>query len=174
MGRKHRSWSKKAEKESERRQPEEAEKKAKDRVDSDNRHEDIKVRWAFNEQKLNASKNPKDRKLTEQKLKRQKLDDLLESVKDSTDNRNLVDRISELIELVGLQDREIDYLMQFRRDWGQIEALYPDRLEGLLTASLFPIFRPGFAAKLRVVKEPPNWERKRQRYVGPDGVGLIE
>src|SRR5262249_11452441 len=105
------------------------EKKAKDRADSENRHEDITVRWDLDEQKLNASKNPKDRKLTEQKLKRQKLDDLLESVKDSTDNCNLVDRISELI--VGLQDREIDYLMQFRRDWEQIEAYYPDQLDDL-------------------------------------------
>jgi len=79
MGRKRRSWSKKAEKEYERYEREEAEKKAKDRADSEHRHEQIKVLWDLDEQRLSASKN-KDRKLTEQKLKHRKLKDLRESL----------------------------------------------------------------------------------------------
>ena len=82
--------------------------------------------------------------------------------------------IRSLVELVSLQKAEIEYLMKFGRDWEQIEAHYPDRLEDLLTASLFPIFRPEFAAKLRAVRVPQNWEHKRQRYKLPSGVGLIE
>jgi hypothetical protein len=159
MGRKRRRWSKKYEKESERLERELAEEKAKDRADSEHRHEQIKVLWDLNEQQLSASKNPKDRKLTEQKLKQRKLKDLPTSIRESTENDDLVDRISELIELVLLQDLEIEYLMKFRRDCEQIEAHYPDRLEDLYIASLLPIFRPGFAAKLRAMREPQNWER---------------
>jgi hypothetical protein len=172
MGRKRRRWSKKAEKEYERRERELAEEKAKARSDSEDRQQKIKVRWDLDEQQLNASKN-KDRKLTEQKLKEQKLKDLLKSARDSTDDDNLLDRISELIELAALQDREIEYLMKFRRDWEEIETHYPDQLENLYITSLLPIFRLD-AVKLSALREQQNWEHKRQRYKLSSGVGLIE
>lgn len=127
MGRKRRSWSEKDEREYERYERERAEKKAKDRADSEHRHEQIKVRWDLDEQQLSASKN-KDRKLTEQKLKERKLNDLLTSIRESTENNDLVDRIDELIELVILQNLEIEYLMPFRRQWEEIETRYPGRL----------------------------------------------
>jgi hypothetical protein len=173
MGRKRRWWSKKAEKERERQERELAEKKAKDRADSEDRHEEIKVLWGLDDQQFGTAKNPKDRKLTEERLKNQKLKDLLKSIRNSRENDNLVDRISELIELVVLQDREIAYLMKFRRDWELIEAHYPDQLENLHGTSVF--------AKLQLLPKqilahqtPKNWEYKRRRYNLFSGVGLIE
>ena len=82
MGRKRRWWSKKAEKERERQERELAEKKAKDRADSEDRHEEIKVLWGLDDQQLGTAKNPKERKLKEKQLKAQKLKQLLKSVED--------------------------------------------------------------------------------------------
>jgi hypothetical protein len=173
MSGKCRWWSKKAKKEFERRERELAEEKAKGRSDSEDRQEKIKVLWGLDEQQIRAAKNPKERKLKEQKLKAQKLQQLLKSVEDLAGNHDLVDRVSELIELAGSQDREIEYLMKFRRDWEQIEAHYPDRLENLYTASLFGPF-DAFMEKLLSEQKPKNFEDTRRRYKLSSGVGLIE
>ena len=170
MGRKRR----RSKKYYERLERELAEEKAKDRADSENRQERIKVLWDLDELRRNASKNPKNGKLTERKLKKQKLKGLLESISDSTGNKDLEAQITELIELAGLQDREIEYLMQFRRHWEEIEAHYPERLEDLLAASLFPIFRPGYlAANLPAMPVSQNWEDRRQRYKWSSSVRLL-
>ena len=171
MSRKRRGWSKKAEREYERRERELAEKKEKARSESEDRQEEIKVLWGLAEQQLGTAKNLKERKLKEKQLKAQKLKQLLKSVEDLTGHDDLVDPVRELIRLAVLQDREIEYLMQFRRDWEQIEAHYPDQLENLYSESLFPL-RP-LIEKLAEQK-PKNFEDTRRRYKLSSGVGLIE
>ena len=85
--------------------------------------------WGLDDQQLSSAKNPRERKFKEKQLKAQKLRQLLRSVKDSSGNDDLVDRVGELVGLAALQDHEIDYLRQFQRDWERIAAHYPDRLE---------------------------------------------
>src|SRR5436309_9087767 len=123
--------SKKAKKEYERLERERVEHEEKARIESEDRRERIKVLWDLDEQQLRAAKNPKERKRKEQELKAKKLKELLKSVRDSTGNDDLVDRVSELIELAALQDREIEYLVQFQRDCERIHARYPEQLENL-------------------------------------------
>src|SRR5262245_60147326 len=120
MGRKRRWWSKKAEKEDERLERELAEEKAKDRADSEDRQENIKVLWGLKEQDLKGKTyNQRERK--EREIKSQKLEKVVRSVRALTDNDAFIGEVEELVELAHLQDREIEYLMQFRRDWEQIE-----------------------------------------------------
>src|SRR5215475_2162653 len=141
MGRKRRWWSKRAKKESERRERELAEKKAKDRSDSEHRQEEIKVLWSLDDEQPRTTKNLKARELKRKQLKAQKLKQLLRSVEDLTGHDDIVDQVRELVRLVALQDREIEYLMRFRRDWEEIEAHYPGQLENLYTARVFDQIR---------------------------------
>ena len=129
MSGKRRSRTKKAEKEYERLGRELAEKKEKASSESEDRQEEIKVLWGLAEQQLGIAKN--ERKLKEKQLKAQKLKQLLKSLEDLTGNDDLVDPVRELIRLAALQDREIEYLTQFRRDWEEIDAHYPEQLENL-------------------------------------------
>ena len=149
----------------------EAQRESDARSESEDRQETIKARWGLKEQDLKA-KTYKERKLNEQKLKEQKLKKLLKCIKDLAENDELADQLGELVELVGLQDREIDYLTQFRRDWERIDAHYSDRLENLSSMSLFAELRP-LTEKL-LAEQKPNWEDKRRRYKLPGGVGRIE
>src|SRR5947207_7267086 len=133
-----RRWrrSKKADREFERLGQQIAEHKEKAQIESSDRRERIKALWDLDEQQLRAAKNSNERKLKEQELKAKKLKELLKSVRDSTENDDLVDRVSELIELAGLQDREIQYLTKFRQGWELIEALKPGLLSNLYSESL--------------------------------------
>jgi hypothetical protein len=168
-------WSKKAKRDHDRLKREIAEKRAEARGESEDRQEGIKARWDLDEQQLRAAKNPKERKLKEQELKAKKLKELLKSVRDSMGNDDLVDRVSELIELAGLQDREIQYLAQFRRDWERIQAYDPDLLESLNFQSLFAQLRPLTGKLLAGEKPKKAWESMRGGYHWAGaGVGLIE
>jgi hypothetical protein len=168
MKRKRRRLSKKKLEQLER---EEAEKESKARSESEDRQEEIKVLWGLAEQQLGTAKNPKERKLKEKQLKAKKLTQLLKSVEDLTGNDDLVDPVRELIRLAALQDREIEYLMQFRRDWERIDAHYPDQLENLSSASLFDL---RLFIETRLAEQNPNWEDRRHGYKLFSGVGLIE
>jgi hypothetical protein len=88
------------------------------------------------------------------------------------ENDELADQLGELVELAGLQDREIDYLTQFRRELERIRAYYPEKLENLSSASVFAEMKPLIEALS--AKKESNWEDKRRRYKLPGGVGLIE
>ena len=63
MGRERRWRSKKAEKESERRERELVEEKAKGRSEFEDRQERIKVLWDLGDHLLKSAKNPKGEKL---------------------------------------------------------------------------------------------------------------
>jgi hypothetical protein len=172
-GKRRRRRSKKADREFERLEREKAEKESKARSESEKRQETIRVRWGLKEQDLKA-KTYKERKLNEQKLKEQKLKKLLNCIKDLAENDELTDELAELVELAGLQDREIEYLTQFRRDWEEIHAHYPEQLENLRIASFRAWWEP-LIEKLSAEEKPKKaWERKRQRYKLPGGIGLIE
>ena len=168
-------WSKKAKTEHERLKREIVDRKTKARSDSENRQERIKVIWGLEEQDLKAT-TYKERKLNEQKLKEQKLKKVLNCIKDSAENDELADQVGELVELAGLQDREIEYLMQFLRNWELMQAHYPKELENLYSASL----RALMWQALPYLPEPnlkpkTEWDRKRRgHYKLPGGVGLIE
>jgi hypothetical protein len=166
-------WSKKAARDHERLKREIAEREEKGRSDSEDRREGINAFWDLDEQQLRAAKNPKERKLKEQELKAKKLKELLKSVRDSTRNNDLVDRVVELIELAALQDCEIEYLMQFRCDWERIQAHYPEQLESLSTASLFTWLQP--FGKTLTEKATPKQKHQRGRriYTWLSGVGQI-
>jgi hypothetical protein len=172
MSAKRRRISKKAYERLERQM---ADRKSKAPAESKNRQEKIKVRWGIDEQQLKATtKNPKEKQQKEQELKEQKLKELLSSVRESVEDANVVDQVAELVELAGLQDREIEYPNQFRRDWEEIDAHYPERLENLSFMSFRAAWEPLFET-LAEEKPKKAWERKRGRYrwIGA-GVGLIE
>jgi len=148
------------------------------------RQEKIKLLWDLKEQDLTAETS-KERKLKEQRLKAQKLKKLLDSVRNLTADligpekrdlilRDLIDRVSELVELVGLQDREIDYLTQFRRELERIRDYYPEQLQYLSSASLAAELQPVIAKRERKRKPKALDELKRRAYKCPGGVGLIE
>ena len=140
MSGKRRWWSKKAEKENKRLERELAEKKEKARSESKDRRERIKILWDLDQEKK-ATKTRKEKSLAEQQLKRQKLKKLLSGLPRSDD-------LLSLVELVGLQNQEIEYLTQFRRDWERIDAHYPDQLENLNRASLFAELLPFYEKPL--------------------------
>jgi hypothetical protein len=173
MGRKRTWWSKKAEKEYERRERELAEEKTKGRGESDYRQATIKTRWDLDEKKIKAAKTYNEKRAIERQLKREKLGELQKFVRSSIENDQIVDGVDELIELAGLQDREIEYLMQFRRDWEQIEAHFPDQLDNLHGTSVLAQLQL-LPKQLLAQQAPKNWEDKRQRYKLPNGGGLIE
>ena len=162
-------WTKKAEKEYQREKRELAEEKEKARSESEDRQEQIKVLWGLAEQQLGIAKN---RKLKEKQLKAQKLKQLLKSLEALTGNDDLVDPVKELIRLAALQDREIEYLTQFRRDWEEIDAHYPEQLENLRSANFHAGMRS--LAEKHAEQKPKNFEDKRHGYKLSSGVGLIE
>jgi hypothetical protein len=92
------------------------------------------------------------------------------------ENDELADQLGELIELAGLQDREIGYLTQFRRELERIRAYYPEKLENLSSASVFAEMKPLIEAISANENPKKEWERKRGRYRrwAGAGVGLIE
>jgi hypothetical protein len=147
--------------EHERLKREKAEKRAEARRESDDRQETIKV----------LSKEceglPKRRDFNE-------LLDELEKLAD-TYGSSLSDRLRSLHQLAELQDREIEYLTQFRRDWERIQAYYSEQLETLNTQSLFAQFRRHADTLLAPEEPKKEWERKRGGYRRiRAGVGLIE
>ena len=140
-----------------------AEIESKARSESEKRQERIKVLWDLDEQQLKAAKKPKD---IEQKLKEQKLKKLLSCIKDLAENNEPADQFGELLELVelaGLQDREIEYLTPSCRELEQIRAHYPEQLENLGFASVIKLMRAGFEKQL--AKEEPKkvYERERSK-----------
>jgi hypothetical protein len=144
----------------------EAQRELDARSESEDRQERIKLLWGLEEQ---------ERKLNEQKLKEQKLKKLLKCIRDLAENDELADQLVELVELAGLQDREIGYLTQFRRELERIRAYYPEKLENLSSASVFAEMKPLIEALSAKEKPKKAWERKRGRYRRwPGGVGLIE
>ena len=170
--RKRRWWSKKAEKEHERLRKEIADKKEKARSESEDRQQKIKVLWGLKKQDL-KSKTYKERKENEQELKALKLKGVLDSVKKLTDSGHVIDAIGELVELALLEDREIEFLAQFRRDWEQIEARYPELLDNLW----FNSFMAEAVIETQFAKRKPKEARKRTRrsdYKRLGGIGLIE
>jgi hypothetical protein len=153
-------WSKKAKTEHERLKQEIADRKTKARSESEDRRENIK----------RLSKECKGLP------RRRDFDELLDEL-EKLNNKfgsSLSDRIRSLHQLAELQDREIEYLTQFRRDWEQIEAHYPGLLENLRTQSLF--LELGLRSEGQSVEERPGkaWERKHGDYKWCGGVGLIE
>jgi len=149
----------------------------KARKDSQARGEEIKVQWDLKEQDLKAE-TTKERKLKAQKLKKQKLKEILDSVRNlaadliEPEKGDLIDRVNELVELVGLQDREIEYLTEFERKWEQILAYDREGLENLEIKS-WRALHP-FSCELASAETPQaRYERKRRRYTWA-GVGKIE
>ena len=63
-----------------------------------------------------------------------------QDAKDLADN----ELVRSLVELAGLQDREIKYLVKFRRDWEEIDAHYPERLKNLSFMSFRAAWEPLF------------------------------
>jgi hypothetical protein len=102
--------------------------------------------------------------------KRRDLNDLLDELEKLTNKYgpSPSDRLRSLHELVGLQDREIEYLTQFRRELERIRHYYPDQLQCLSSASLAAELQPVLAEQNAVD------ELKRRVYKCPGGVGLIE
>ena len=135
------------------------------RSESEKRQERIKVLWDLDERQLKGAKNPKD---IEQKLKNQRIKKLLNCIKDLAENNALAEQVAELFELVelaGLQDREIEYLAPFRRELERIRAYYPEQLENLSFASLIKDIRPFIEKQFAKKKEEPNkvFERERSK-----------
>jgi hypothetical protein len=146
MSGKRRSRTKKAEKDHERVEREQTEKESKARSESEKRQERIKILW----QEIQSGDlvSETDKELAETEL------------------------VRSLVELVDLQRREIEYLMQFRHNWERIQAYDSRQLDDLLDASLFVPLRP-LIEKLAEQK-PKNFEDTRRGYRLPGGVGLIE
>jgi hypothetical protein len=159
MKRKRSSWSKRAEREHERQEREIAEHKRNARSESEDRRENIK-------------------RLSKECIglpKRRDFDELLDELEKLTDKYgSLSDRLRSLHQLAELQDREIEYLTQFRRDWELIEAHYSKELENLYSASLMALMQQA-SPYLPKRKPKQEWEHKRRaEYQLPGGVGLIE
>jgi hypothetical protein len=151
-----------------------AEWEAEGRGESKVRQEKIKVLWDLDETQLKAAKNPTERKIKEQELKAQKLKQLLDGVRESAKDDGLVDSISDLVELAGLQDREIEYLKEDQREMEQMREHCPSELQALLSksaaAELEKLVKTG-AIKLPTPTSKQKSEWKRSMV---SGVGLIE
>jgi hypothetical protein len=174
-------------KERERLEQEIAQRESDARSESEDRQQRIKLLWDLKEQDLKG-KTYEQRKLKEQKLKEQKLktlqscikllapeEELEEIVRELLERAELKDHgllpwldicklVGEVVDLAHLQDREIDYLMQFRRDLERIRAYYPEKVENLSSASLFAEMQPLIEQKLAEENPKKEWERKRGRY----------
>jgi hypothetical protein len=137
-----------------------ANQESKARAQSEDRQENIKLRWDLPDLTAESFK--------ERKLKAQKLEKVLDSVINLTadliepEKRDLIDRVSELVELVGLQDREIEYLTQFRRKWEQILAYDREGLENLYNKRLSALVEANIEKRLAEEKPKKAWERKRR------------
>jgi hypothetical protein len=148
-----------------------ADREIRARRESEERQEEIKELWGLKKQ---------DRPLKEKEfkeLKKRKLKELLKSVRDVTENDDLINGVDDLVKLVGLQDREIDYLTKFRRDWERIRSRYPEELENLsfliFRAEVERLIQTG-AIKLPKLTPKQEQERKRSRYRWGGLYGLIE
>jgi hypothetical protein len=158
-----------------------AEQKENARSDSESRQERIKILWDLSDSEYRqgpnkvvwdlAEKKLKPSKTYElKKLKLEKFKKLLSSFSDLPSNDELI----SLVELVGLQDQEIEYLEQFRREWERIEAYDPEQLDHLSNRSLFAELRPYLESQLSKRKPKQKWEDSRRRYKSSKAVGLIE
>lgn len=137
----------------------EIERSARERVasdtkahaDSKDRQERIRVLWNLGKrQSGEIETNPKAQKLRK----------FLKCASELTNGDDLV----ELVELVGLQDREIEYLTQFRHRWERIDAHYPTELENLESRAFFAEVKP-LIEKMRTERKPKQtYERKRGYY----------
>jgi len=87
---------------------------------------------------------------------------------------SLSDRVRLLHQLAELQDREIEYLTQFREDWELIRAYYPEQLENLRAVCAAAQLQPFIEILLAGEDPKKSWEYKRLRYKLPGGIGLIE
>ena len=134
---------------------------------SEERQEKIKVLWDLDEQQLKAAKKPNERKHIEQKLKEQKLEKLLNWIKDLRENNALADQVGELVDLVelaGLQDSEIEYLTPFRRELEELRDYNREQLEALSFARVIKLSAlPGFGEPLAEEERKKVCERKRSR-----------
>jgi hypothetical protein len=145
-------------KEQERLKREIAEQEAKARSESEDRQEKIKV----------LSKECKELP------NRRDLNELLDELETLSNKygSSLSDRLRSLHQLAELQDREIEYLTQFRRELQRIHTHYPEQLENLRSATTY--------AELMQIKLPePTPKRKYELKRGGHhwagaGVGLIE
>jgi hypothetical protein len=148
-------------KEYERLEREDAEREAKARSDSEDRQQKIRVLWGL--------------KGARPQLKEQKLKKLMHSIR-LTGGDALIDEVGELVELVALQDREIEYLTQFRDDLEGMRKHCPNELQNLINRvadKTWPALRDEMIKTGRIKPPKPKemWEYKRVR---PPGVGLIE
>jgi hypothetical protein len=151
-----------------------AEREAEGRGESKVRQEKIKVLWDFDEAQLKAAKNPTERKIKEQELKAQKLKQLLDGVRESAKDDGLVDSISDLVELAGLQDREIEYLKEDHLLMERMREHCPVELEALKSKS-------GLAwaeqlIKTRAIKLPTPTSKQKSEWTRSmvPGIGFIE
>jgi hypothetical protein len=172
----------------ERLEQELADGQAKARADSDERQEEIKRFWDLKEQ------DPKPKTCAEKQLREQKErrlqtlqrcikllapeEELRKIVAELIERAELKDcgllpwpdfcsSMDELIDLARLQDREIEYLMQFRRDWERIRHYYPEKLEDLSVASLRAKWPPHIEKRLAGQNPKRTWDRTRRRSRAP-------
>jgi hypothetical protein len=182
-----------------------AEQKAKARSKSEERQEEIKVRWDLDEQQLKEAKSPTERRDIEEKLKTQKIKKLLNSIGKFEDDEKIgdrirqlrvelrelgeddkvfdriFDRIRDLVELAGLQDREIEYLTPFRCELDSIHASHAEQQSGKLGVAtlirigekLRPFTRKSAPKQTSKQRRKSSYEYKRRGY-NRDGVGEIE
>ena len=169
-------------KERERRQREIANEESRARAESQDRQERIKELWDLEERTLKA-KTAEERELKEKTLKWQKLKKLqsdfvrnLPANLFESEKPDLIDRVSDLVQLAGLQDREINYLTQFRDHWERIRRHFPVELKNLSTRSFFAEVGklvPGIFAGLPK-KPSPKQESEAKRRRTWCGTGLIQ
>jgi len=147
-------------KEFERLKREIAEREAKARSESEDRQEKIKVLL----KECKGLPNRRD------------FNELLDELEKLTNKygSSLSDRLRSLRQLVELQDREIEYLTQFREDWELIRAYYPEQLENLRGVCAVAQLQPFIERQLAGEEPKKSWEYKRRLYKLPGGIGLIE
>jgi hypothetical protein len=166
-----------------------ADLKAKARAESEERQEKIKLLWDLKEQELKAE-TYKEKQLKRAKAKELRLQRVLRCVKILAPEEELrkivaelIDQagfryqgllpwsdfcslMEELIDLARLQDREIEYLMQSRRDWERIHHYYPQQLQNLSFASRRAEWRPHIEKRFAGQNPKQTWERNRRRSHG--------
>jgi hypothetical protein len=80
--------------------------------------------------------------------------------------QEICELVDWLTELACLQDREIEYLMQFRRDWEQIRRSNPEKLQDLSRASLMSLVLeslPYLENQHAGLTPSQRWERYQRR-----------
>jgi hypothetical protein len=174
----------------ERRKQELADREAKARAESEERQEKIKLLWDLKEQDPKP-KTYTERKLKEQEQKELRLQTLQRCIKILAPEEKLREIVAELIDQAGfryqgllpwsdfcslmdelidlarLQDRQIEYLMQFHRNLERIRHYYPEQLEHLHSVSLWAELRPLIEKRFAEQNPKQAWERTRRRSHNP-------